>query len=60
MHITVALFLAFFNVTALIQHGEAEMATSPWKTYGYIAVGSIVLIIVVIILIRKQHRKFNE
>lgn len=60
MHITVALFLAFFNVTGLIQHGEAEMTTNPWKTYGYIAVGSIVLIIIVVILIRKQHRKFNE
>jgi len=60
MHTTVALLVAFFNSTSLIQLHESEAASSPWKTYGYIVLGGIVLVIAVIVLIRKQHRKFNE
>jgi len=60
MHSTVALLFAFFNTVAVIQHSETEAAASPWQTYGYIVLGGIVLIIAVIVLVRKQHRKFNE
>ncbi|PPK99724.1 hypothetical protein SAMN05444682_111143 [Parapedobacter indicus] len=60
MHSTVALLFAFFNLIAVIQHSEPETAASPWQTYGYIVLGGIVLVIVVIVLVRKQYRKFNE
>jgi len=59
MHSTVALLFSFFSTAAVIQNSETETA-SPWKTYGYIVLGGIVLIIAVVVLIRKQHRKFNE
>ncbi|RQP17471.1 MAG: hypothetical protein EAS52_08660 [Parapedobacter sp.] len=60
MHSTVALLVAFFNIITLVQQGEPETASSAWKTYGYIVLGGIVLIIAVVVLVRKQHRKFNE
>ena len=63
MHSTIALFIALFGVPAVIQlqqHDTTVVEETPWQTYGYIALGAVVLIVIVVVLIRKQHRKFNE
>jgi len=61
MHSTIALFIALFGVPAVIQqHDTTVVEENPWQTYGYIALGAAVLIVIVVVLIRKQHRKFNE
>lgn len=60
MHCTVALLFAFFNVVALVQQNESGVEASSWQTYGYIVLGGIVLIVAVLVLVRKQYRKFNE
>lgn len=61
MHCTVALLFAFFNVVALVQQNESGVeVNSSWQTYGYIVLGGIVLIVAVVVLVRKQYRKFNE
>ena len=60
MYSIVAFLFTFAHVVGIIQQHEPEIAASPWKKYGYIVLGGIILILVVIILIRKQHRKFNE
>jgi len=31
-----------------------------WSTYGYIIIGALILLAAIIILVRKQHRKFND
>ncbi|MFB2120271.1 hypothetical protein [Parapedobacter sp. 2B3] len=62
MQSTVVSFIALFGVPAFVQQQQHETtaAESPWRAYGYIALAAIVLIIVVAVLIKKQHRKFNE
>lgn len=60
MQSTVVLFFALFGVPALVQQSDTAAVESPWQTYGYIAFGAVVVAIIVIVLIRKQHRKFNE
>src|SRR5690606_1019904 len=60
MHSTVALLFAFFNMITLVQQSEPEVEANSWKTYGYVVLGGIVLVIAVVVLVRKQHRKFNE
>lgn len=61
MHSTIALFIALFSVPAFVQqHDTTIVEENPWQTYGYIALGAVVLVVIVVVLIRKQHRKFNE
>lgn len=60
MYSTVALLFAFFNSIALVEQNQPEAASNAWKTYGYIVLGGVILIIAVVVLVRKQHRKFNE
>lgn len=56
------LLMRIFNVsTVAAQQSEAASSSdSSWQTYGYIALGAIILVVAVVVLIRKQHRKFNE
>ena len=60
MHSTVAFFIALFGIPALVQQSETTAVESPWRAYGYIALGAIVLVVIVVVLIKRQHRKFNE
>lgn len=60
MYSTVAYLLAFYNFIALVQSNGTDTEPNSWKTYGYIILGGIVLIIAIVVLVRKQHRKFNE
>jgi len=60
MYSTVAYLLAFYNFIALVQSNGTDTESNSWKTYGYIILGGIVLIIAIVVLVRKQHRKFNE
>lgn len=59
------LFVIFSVFAGSLAWAQADSSTAAaeegaWPSYGYIALGAIVLTIVVIILIRKQHRRFNE
>ncbi len=60
MHSTVAFIIALFGVPALVQQSDTTHTENPWQAYGYIALAAVVLVITVVVLIRKQHRKFNE
>lgn len=60
MQSIVALFITLFGVPALVQQSDTTVTENSWAAYGYMALGAIVLIIIVVVLIRKQHRKFNE
>ena len=60
MHSIVVLLLTSVHTIGIVQQHASEIAASPWEKYGYIALGGIILVLVVVILIRKQHRKFNE
>ncbi len=61
MHRIAALLFVFFSTSAIAQQSDAATTEpTPWQTYGYIALGAIILVVVVVVLIRKQHRKFNE
>jgi len=59
---------AFFSVFAsgfVFAGGQSDSVASEvhetaWSTYGYIAMGAAILIVAAVILLRKQHRKFNE
>ncbi|SEK97188.1 hypothetical protein [Parapedobacter koreensis] len=61
MHSIAVLFVLFTstNTAAIIQQSDTVSETS-WQTYGYIGLGAIILIAAVVVLIRKQYRKFNE
>ncbi|MGK6351136.1 hypothetical protein ACMGDE_07505 [Parapedobacter sp. DT-150] len=53
--------MSIFSVSMVAaQQSEAASPDSSWQTYGYIALGAIILAVAVVVLIRKQHRKFNE
>mgnify|MGYP001248595542 FL=1 len=54
--------LMLFSVCAVKaqQNAEGSYPEDPWPTYGYVALGAIVLIAVIMVLVRKQYRKFNE
>ncbi|WP_436832154.1 hypothetical protein [Parapedobacter sp. DT-150] len=55
------LLMSIFSVSMVAaQQSEAASPDSSWQTYGYIALGAIILAVAVVVLIRKQHRKFNE
>ncbi|MGV3760968.1 hypothetical protein [Parapedobacter sp.] len=60
MHSTHALFIVWFGVPAVVQQSDTTAVESPWEAYGYIALAAVVLAVIVIVLIRKQYRKFNE
>lgn len=61
MHSTIVLFFALFGVRAVAQQRDTTfVAENPWQAYGYIALGALVLIVTVVVLIKKQHRRFNE
>ncbi|MEC3878707.1 hypothetical protein [Parapedobacter sp. 10938] len=57
---TVALFISLFSVPAVIQPRDTTAVEDPLQAYGYIALAVVVLAIIVVVLIRKQYRKFNE
>ncbi len=59
MHSFAALLITFFSFPAAIQQSE-PVSENGWRAYAYIALGAIILIIIGVVLIRKQHRKFNE
>jgi membrane protein DedA with SNARE-associated domain len=59
MHGIAALLVTFFISPAIVQQHDVA-SENDWRTYGYIALGAIILIVIVVVLIRKQHRKFNE
>ena len=59
MQSIVALFIVLLGLPAVVQ-SDTVAAENPWRSYSFIALGAIVLIITVMVLIRKQHRKFNE
>lgn len=54
-----ALLVTFLSSPAVVQQHDT-VSENGWRTYGYIALGAIILIVIVLVLIRKQHRKFNE
>lgn len=59
------LFVIFSVFASSLAWAQADGNTATakegaWPSYGYIALGAIILILVIFILIRKQHRKFNE
>lgn len=56
MYNMVALFSFVWG--ALLQEKQGSESTKP--TYGYIVLAVLILIAVVIVLVRRQHRKFNE
>lgn len=60
MQSTVALFIALFGVPALVQQSDTTAVEDTWQAYSYIVLGAIVLIVIVVVLVKKQHRKFNE
>lgn len=60
MHTSIILLIAFFGIPAVVQQQDTTATEGPWPSYGYIALGAIVLTIIVVVLIKKQHRKFNE
>ena len=55
-----AFVIALFGVQALVQQCEEATAENTWRVYVYIAIGAVVLIVVAVVLTRRQHRKFNE
>lgn len=57
---TFALHIALFGIPALIQQNGSTAGEPSWQAYGYISLGAIVLAIIIVVLIRRQHRKFNE
>jgi len=60
MRSIVALFVMFFSASAVAQQGDTATTGSHWQNYGYIILGVIILVVAVVVLIRKQYRKFNE
>ena len=60
MQFIFAFVFALFGVQALVQQGEEATAENTWRVYVYIAIGAVVLIVVAVVLTRRQHRKFNE
>ncbi len=59
MHNIVALLLIFISTVAIAKQRDI-IEEDPWPAYGYIALGAIILVVVIVVLIRKQYRKFNE
>jgi hypothetical protein len=53
-------FLCFALPLSAQSHLDGSTSSSWWSTYGYIIIGAGILIAAIWILIRKQHRKFNE
>lgn len=59
MYYIAALLLTLIS-TAVIAKQNGPVGEDPWPTYGYIALGAIILVVVIVVLIRRQYRKFNE
>lgn len=59
MHYIAALLLTLIS-TAVVAKQNDSAVEDPWPTYGYIALGAIILVVVIVVLIRRQYRKFNE
>ncbi|WP_262246570.1 hypothetical protein [Parapedobacter soli] len=60
MQSIVTLFISLFGVPAVVQQHDTTAVENTGRAYGYIGFAVIVLIAIVVVLIRKQHRKFNE
>ncbi|WP_257656759.1 hypothetical protein [Parapedobacter lycopersici] len=62
MHYIFALFLAVSSHLAWAQDTSNSVTNDgeAGPSYGYIVLGAIVIAVVIFMLIRKQHRKFNE
>ncbi|SFC71090.1 hypothetical protein SAMN05421747_12072 [Parapedobacter composti] len=60
MHCILALLFVFFSAYTLAQADTTAYPADPWPTYGYIALGAAVIVAAVIVLVRRQYRKFNE
>lgn len=55
------LFILVGNTVSVVQQTDTQASDEgPWPTYGYIALGALILIAVIFVLLRKQYRKFNE
>lgn len=54
------LFMLVGNTVSANRQGDTAVSEEAWPTYGYIALGALILIAIIVILLRKQHRKFNE
>lgn len=60
-YIFILLFMLAGNTVSAVQQTDPQASEEgPWPTYGYIALGALILIAVIFTLLRKQHRKFNE
>mgnify|MGYP001390968379 CR=1 FL=1 len=60
MRSTVAFFFMLLSIPALSQPDGDSVADDSPSQYGYIILGAIILVVAIVVLIRKQHRKFNE
>ncbi len=60
MYPIAVLLLTFIYASATNDQQNGQVDEGPWRSYGYIALGAVILVVAIVVLVRRQHRKFNE
>lgn len=55
-----SIICSFIIATVSTDRNSRVPENELWPTYGYIGIGALLIVVIIVVLVRNQRRKFNE